>query len=614
MSSFTYLLLLSFAQRSAMAFMLSLGEPARAAGAALYGALADALPVLLLTLAAWRADPAWGRRAVAAYTSALSVLLALDGAYFLAARSRIDGVLVRNTDLISIRAHLASRYAAYALLALAACAALVWLSVRLARRRAVPARPRRAAAALALSAAALGTLGLAPPLPEGESSVGFVNFSRNRGLAMIKVPSLASFYGAFSAPGRPVIEGDRPEYAPEEIAALEEMGLAAGGAAGAVPEGPRLELSRIVIIAAESLSRHYIRRWNPKMPEGATPFLDDLAGKYPSVDNYWAGAMPTEEAIYSILLSRPLYDVDSVAGGRLVPLFAALRPAGFRSFILRGHSHFFQDAVSLYPRLYAPDGFVAAEDISGGRRPVDFDWGFRDREVLEETVRLLERERGGPVIALVSLMDTHPPYNCEVPESELPPAVAASSGRLPRALHSTDRAIGVFFEELEARGLFDDRTLVILTSDHRPTYGNAAAFLDADDHMGWRIPLIFALKGGRARLDFAPGVSGSHIDLGPTLLGLLGLPAPEGWWGRSLLEPGRKGTGVGSADDFILAQSPGSYFWILYTDALRPPPAGDPPRVRAFKKWVRERLIGTTGRVGRQKFDAEKKRWERFSL
>ncbi len=105
------------------------------------------------------------------------------------------------------------------------------------------------------------------------------------------------------------------------------------------------------------------------MPEGTTPFLDGLAGKYPSVDNYWAGAMPTEEAIYSIMLSRQLYDVDSVSGGRLVPLFAALRAAGFRSFILRGHSHFFQDAVSLYPRLYAPDGFVAAEDISGGRRP-----------------------------------------------------------------------------------------------------------------------------------------------------------------------------------------------------------------------------------------------------
>ncbi len=164
MSSFAYLLLLSFSQKSAMAFMLSLGDPARAAGAALYGSLADALPVLLLLLAAWRANPAWAGRAVAAYTSALSVLLA--------------------------------------------------------RRPAVPARPRLAAASLALAAAVMAGLSLVPPLPEGESSLGFVNFSRNRGLGLVKVPSLASFYGAFAAPRRPVIEGERPEYTPEELAAL----------------------------------------------------------------------------------------------------------------------------------------------------------------------------------------------------------------------------------------------------------------------------------------------------------------------------------------------------------------------------------------------------------
>jgi phosphoglycerol transferase MdoB-like AlkP superfamily enzyme len=369
-----------------------------------------------------------------------------------------------------------------------------------------------------------------------------------------------------------------------------------------------------VIIAAESLSRHYVRGWNPRVPEGTTPFLDSLAEKYPSVENYWAGAMPTEEAIYSILMSRPLYDIDSVAGGRLSPLFASLRAGGFRSFIVRGHSHFFQDAVSLYPRLYGPDAFIAAEEMAGGARTIDFDWGFRDGEVLRETARLLDRERGAPVIALVSLMDTHPPYNYETPEKGFPPEVADSGSRLLRSVHSTDRALESFFGELEERGLFDDKTLVIVTSDHRPTYGDAAEFLDSEDHMSWRIPLIFVLKGGRERLDFAPGVSGSHLDLGPTLLGLLGLPAPENWWGRSLLEPGRKGMGVGSADDFILAQSPDLYFWILYTDALGPPPPGDPARVRAFKKWVHNKLLGTTGRVDRQKFDERKKRWERFSL
>ena len=183
-----------------------------------------------------------------------------------------------------------------------------------------------------------------------------------------------------------------------------------------------------------------------------------------------------------------------------------------------------------------------------------------------------------------------------------------------RSIYSTDRALAYFFAELERRGLFDEETLVVVTSDHKPAYGETASFMDADDYMSGRIPLIFALKGGRERLKFERGISGSHIDLAPTILGLLGLPAPEGYWGSSLLEPGRKGTGIGSADDFILAQSPTGYFWILYGDAGKPPSTDEPVKVRAFKKWVYNRLLGTTGRVPRQTFDEKKKRWVRHSL
>lgn len=617
MTSFLFIAALSLAQRLLMAHGLLVGDTAYAAAAALLGTLADAFPTLLLYWLAHR-RPAWREwlgRGLSFYTATIAVLLVLDTAYFLAAKNRIDGILLKNIEWLSVRSHFAYPYTLYGAAVLAACCAAVFLGLRASARRA-PAAPAPAWRVNAVPAAALAALVLlalaAPRFPEGESHTGFINFGRNRALFLLKTPSFLSLARAAAGPRHEVISGERLEYSKEELEALRDMRLGPG--TGGAETGPRLDLRRIVIIASESLARAYVHRWNPRIPAGTTPFLDSLAEKYPSLDNYWGGAMPTEEAIYSILLSRPLYDVDSVSGSRLSPLFPLLRRAGFRSYMIRGTSHFYQDSVSLYPRLYAPDRFIGAEEMAAGRPVPDADWGYHDKEVLGETLRVLEAERTKPVIALVSLMDMHPPYYCDVPEADLPAAVASSGGRLLRSIYSTDKAIGWFFTELQERGLFDDGTLVLVTADHRPAYGETASFMNTEDYMNWRIPLIFALKDGRSRLRPGRDLVGSHIDLGPTILSLLGLPVPETYWGSSLLAPGRKGVAVGSADDFMLVQSPGEYYWFVYEDAVAPPSPSEKVRPRAVKKWMHNMLLGTTVRVKRQEFDKTKKTWVRDTL
>lgn len=606
-----FLFLLSLLQRAAMAASLALGVPWRAAAGILSGALADALPALLLGALLARRPLKPAAAALRWYSAALSALLALDAVYFLIARNRIDSVLLRNIEPLSLRAHLFSRYGLYLLLALVAAGAAAWAAARLS---ASPARKRPSWTPAWLAAAAVllaGALSLVPPLPEASSHEGFINFCRNRGLRIVGAPSLVSLASAMNGPRHELYKGTRLDYTDEEREALASMGLKEDSAG--IPAGPRRKLRRIVIVAAESLSRMYIGKWNPRLPQGVTPFLDSLAGKYPSADNYWGGGMPTEEAVYSILLSRPLYDVSSVSSGRLTPLFSVLRDAGWRSVILRGHTHFYQDAVSLYPRLYAPDRFIGAEEIAGGTAPVDLNWGFHDGEVLRHALDVLEEEKGGPVAMLINLMDNHPPYYSAVPAEELPGAVAASGSKLARSLYSTDRALKEFFSGLRERGLFDGETLVIVTADHRPAYGEMPSFMDTDDYMNWRIPLILASGDGAEPLSVGRQAAGSHVDLAPTIAGLLGLEAPAGWWGRSLLEPGRTGTALGSAEDFLLAQSPGYYFWITYAEADREA-QGEPARKRAFRKWVNNRLIGTTERVRAQSFDAEKGRWVRHSF
>ncbi len=96
----------------------------------------------------------------------------------------------------------------------------------------------------------------------------------------------------------------------------------------------------------------------------------------------------------------------------------------------------------------------------------------------------------------------------------------------------TDRQIGRLLERLSARG-DDGRTVVAVTADHGEAFGEHGGrfhFSLYDEVL--RTPLMIKAPGVR------PGerpLVAQQIDLLPTLLSLLGVPAPEGLPGRDLL-------------------------------------------------------------------------------
>ncbi len=103
---------------------------------------------------------------------------------------------------------------------------------------------------------------------------------------------------------------------------------------------------------------------------------------------------------------------------------------------------------------------------------------------------------------------------------------------------SADAVLGGFFQVLRDAGLYDD-ALIVVTSDH------GESFLDHDTWVGHgialtddeiRVPLIVKLPGNRhagTRVEEMVGV----IDVAPTILDALGLPAASSFQGRSLVSP-----------------------------------------------------------------------------
>jgi arylsulfatase A-like enzyme len=131
------------------------------------------------------------------------------------------------------------------------------------------------------------------------------------------------------------------------------------------------------------------------------------------------------------------------------------------------------------------------------------------------------------------------------PQMEVPPGahapsaedIAALSANYDAGLLAFDALVGELLAELERRGLADS-TLVVLLADHGEHLADEEGRgLGHGEHL-WgsaalRIPFVLRLPGQVAEGRTVEGRARA-LDVAPTLLELLGVPAPESFRGRSL--------------------------------------------------------------------------------
>jgi choline-sulfatase len=141
--------------------------------------------------------------------------------------------------------------------------------------------------------------------------------------------------------------------------------------------------------------------------------------------------------------------------------------------------------------------------------------------------------------AWVHLYDPHVPY---APPKEFASMFPDSpQGRYDGEIAYADSIVGRIFSDLKEAGVFE-KTLIVLCADHGEAFGEHGevehGIFCYQDTL--RVPLIMSKRGtlpaaGRIR----PMVS--LIDVTPTILDLLGIAAPGGLRGRSLVPLVRKG-------------------------------------------------------------------------
>ena len=308
------------------------------------------------------------------------------------------------------------------------------------------------------------------------------------------------------------------------------------------------QYDRVVLLILESMHRDYINYYNENIPEKATPYLNKLVIRYPHLNRYYSSAVPTTQGLNATFRSHIIMDKD-LPGKGTPSLFRIAQAAGYQGVFMNASSQYYANELREYPDQFGMQEYIAKEQLEKLGYTGASGWGYHNDVMYEHTLRLLEERRGQKLLLVTKTLDMHQPYPYTGYRwEEMPEGVRDNPNATVRGVYWVDKTIEYFFTEAEKRGLMDERTLFIITSDHNPHSGGEYTKLveKANDKLSIApIPLIFVSKNLVPLDALRTNEYASQIDLAPTLLYLLGLDVPEKFMGRNLLQEARNPFALG---------------------------------------------------------------------
>lgn len=189
--------------------------------------------------------------------------------------------------------------------------------------------------------------------------------------------------------------------------------------------------------------------------------------------------------------------------------------------------------------LVAGGGFDRGFDVYVENRGEESTVVGYARQTFEQATRWLRRNRAEPFFLFVHTYQVHAPYTPPRPfeavfQDRGSDELGVKLDAYDREIRYLDEILGNFFDELERLGLMDD-TILVLTSDHGEGFGEHKKST-GHNYALWdevmRVPLFFRADGLLPAHTVAETQVGL-VDLAPTLLDLLEVPAPSDVDGKS---------------------------------------------------------------------------------
>ncbi len=287
----------------------------------------------------------------------------------------------------------------------------------------------------------------------------------------------------------------------------------------------------VVLVLMESFSARFVGACGSR--QDRTPEFNRLAAGGVLFDHAFSSGTHTHQGVFSTLLSFPNlpgYEYlmqNMVANQPFLSLPRLLKQRGYQTlFLYNGNLSW--DNMEGFFRKQGVDRFIGARDYV---KPIQRDrvWGVSDQDVFDRANEEFEAaDAKGPFFSLVLTLSNHAPFDLPQPLAFAPTADMGELNKRIDAVRYADWAVGRFMERARAHKYFQN-TLFVFVGDHGfhvdPTLTEAHVLYH-------HVPLVFY-----SPMLTSTGViptPASQLNVMPTVLGLLGINAPQSCWGRNL--------------------------------------------------------------------------------
>jgi len=274
----------------------------------------------------------------------------------------------------------------------------------------------------------------------------------------------------------------------------------------------------VVIIIMESFSKEYMGK--PYGTEGATPFLDSLAGEGLFFNNAFANGTRSMEGLPAIISSMPSlmndpYIKSVYAGNKFSSMALLLKEKGY-------HTSFFHGGAigtmgfDAYCKIAGIDHYFGSEDYPNASHHDDA-WGIFDEPFFQFYAQQLD-QIDKPFFSVFFSLTSHHPYPIPREYEDV-----FSDGRHPiiKTIRYSDFSLRRFFETVKNMPWYPN-TLFVITADH-----GAPALSDYYNTRpgGYAIPILY-FKPFDASLNGLSSTITQQIDIMPTVLEYLRYDQP----------------------------------------------------------------------------------------
>lgn len=295
-----------------------------------------------------------------------------------------------------------------------------------------------------------------------------------------------------------------------------------------VPAGPgwAKKKKNLVIVLVESFGSEFMVSLG-REGESFAPRMDAMKGKSVFFTDFYATGNRTVRGLEGTLAAFPPLPGDSIVkrkkSSNVATVGRVLRDHGYETMFLYG-------GVALFDGMRR---FTSGNGFDRIVEQVDFEdpvfktiWGVSDEDILNRAIeefRRLERV-GKPWHTTILTVSNHKPYT--YPEGRIDKDPNAHSRH--HAVKYTDWALGEFLDKLKKEPYWDDTVVAVLADHGARVYGSPAIPIHS-----YECPWIITGGGVAAK---TVGTLASHVDVAPTLLGMLGAPYVSTFFGRDVFK------------------------------------------------------------------------------